>query len=86
VVVAYRWGENEPERLPVLAAELVRHKVSVIASFGSATTLQAKAATETIPIVFNVGDDPTKLGLFDAADGLMVGAWPPSRDLDLELS
>jgi putative ABC transport system substrate-binding protein len=64
VTVAYRWAENQIDRLPALAAELVRQQVSVIVTSGSpAATLAVKAATTTIPIVFQVGEDPVRLGL-----------------------
>jgi ABC-type uncharacterized transport system substrate-binding protein len=63
VAIVYRWAENEIDRLPDLAAELVGRKVNVIATVGNEVGVIAKKATQSTPIVFVVSQDPVRLGL-----------------------
>ena len=62
-VIEYRWAGNQADRLPALAADLVQLRVTVIVAAGLLPALAAKAATTSIPIVFNVAADPVQLGL-----------------------
>jgi putative tryptophan/tyrosine transport system substrate-binding protein len=61
--IEYHWTDGQTEPLPALAAELVGRRVAVIVTVNTPPTLAAKAATQTIPIIFNIGTDPVELGL-----------------------
>jgi putative tryptophan/tyrosine transport system substrate-binding protein len=86
VGIEYRWAEDRYDRLPAMAAELVRDKVAVIlASGGNLSALVAKAATATIPIVFPVVADPVKGGLvesFNRPGGNVTGIAMMTIELD----
>jgi putative ABC transport system substrate-binding protein len=67
VAIEYRWAEDDYDRLPALAAELVRRQVALIATAGNMRlALTAKAATKAIPIVFQIGGNPVTSGLVDS--------------------
>ena len=76
VAIAYRWAENRTDRLPELAADLVRLKATVVATVGVPAAFAAKAATAAIPSLFVVAEDPVKLGLVASLgrpDGNLTG-------------
>ena len=63
VTVEYRFADNQLDRLPTMAADLVRRQVAVIVTGGDASSFAAKAATTTIPVIFSTGFDPIEIGL-----------------------
>jgi len=76
VAIAYEWGEDQNDRLPSLAVDLVRRPVAAIVTSGPPSTYAAKGATTKIPIVFLVGNDPVQLGLttsLSRPDGNLTG-------------
>ena len=84
VAIEYRWADNQADRLPALAAELVRGEVAVIAATDSRATLISKQATATIPIVFVFGGDPVRLGVVSSLsrpDGNVTGVSFINTDL-----
>jgi len=85
VAIVYRWGENQIDRLPALAAELIQGGVNLIVAVAPSAILAAKAATTTTPIVFVVAQDPVGLGLVASVSrpaGFLTGVNFLNAELD----
>ena len=81
VAIEYRWAEGRIDRLPAMAADLVHRQVTMIAATTTPAALAAKAATTTIPIIFETGGDPVKLGLYSPTGLTSLGALRRDRPL-----
>jgi putative ABC transport system substrate-binding protein len=85
VAIEYHWAGLQFNQLPALAGDLVRRQVSLIVANGFPATLAAKATTTTIPIVFNVGVDPVRVGLIDRLNrpgGDLAGVTSLAQELE----
>jgi putative ABC transport system substrate-binding protein len=85
IQIDFRWGEGQYARLPALASELVARGAAIILAGGPPAAVAAKAATQTIPIVFTSGDDPVKLGLvasFNRPGGNCTGVSELADEID----